>query len=528
MTELEKLKAENKVLKAQIDTLKSNNSTLKKLTEFYKEQLKANRKEKFGASSEQMSYDCEQLSLFNEVEAVVSENPIIEEPTEETITNKNKKNSKSKKSKNKKSSFAGLPVEKIEYKLEDLSCKKCEGTYHILKTIVRKEVQIIPATAKIVEHITYVYACRNCENTDIESNIVKSNSIKALIPKSFVSPSLMAYIMYQKYVKAIPLDRQSKDFKMFDLILSKQILSKWMIKGAELLKPFHDSLKIDLLKRDVIHSDDTSLEVLNEPGKAPSSKSYMWVYRTSGDTDKHISIFEYTPGRSKNYIKEFLEGYKGILTTDGYAAYHVVEPEITLTGCMAHARRKFFEANELEPKDTVNSVSLKALNYIAKLFKIEEEIRDLSYDEKYNIRQEKSKYIIEEFYKFVDDKIVVTLPKSKLGGAFGYAQNQKKYLIEFLNDGRIELSNNRAERTIKPFVIGRKNWLFCNTVNGAKSSAIIYSIVETAKENGLNPYKYLKFLFEQIQLQNEDLESLKPWSSNIPEDLKIINNEKNN
>jgi len=496
----EQLLAENKVLAQKVEQLE-------KLNKWYEEQLKLNRKKMFAASSERS--DMEQINLFNEVEAEAQ--AISPEPTIEEITSYKRKKKKGGREK----LLAELPVETIEYTVDDTTCPKCDNELHIMKKEIRKELKIVPAKVSVVEHVSYVYSCRNCEKTDTHTPIITSLSPKALIPKSLVSPSVMAYIMNQKFVNSMPLYRQEQEFKRFDVSLSRQNLSNWMIKGANILKPLADRMKEIMLSKEVLHADETTLEVLCEPGRPAQTTSYMWLYRTSG-CDEPIVIYDYQEGRSGIYAKNFLNGFKGYLHTDGWGGYHRLEPDITLCGCWAHARRKFDEAM-VDKSDCIASVGIA---YCNKLFEIERDIADKSIEEKFAIRQEKSKVVAEAFYAWVDEQITRVLPKSLVGTALQYALNQKKYLLSFLNDGRLELSNNRAERSLKPFVIGRKNWLFCNTPRGANSSAIIYSIIETAKENGLKPLEYLAFVFEQYQ-KNEDIKILLPWSNSIPESCKV-------
>lgn len=496
-------------LLAENEALKQDNAKLEKLNKWYEEQLKLNRKKLFGASSERS--DMDQLNLFNEAESEAQ--PISPEPTIEEITYKRKKQKGGR-----EKLLADLPVETIEYTVEDTACPKCANELHIMSKEIRKELKIVPAKVSVVEHISFVYSCRNCEKTDTETPVITATSPKALVPKSLVSPSVMAYIMNQKFVNALPLYRQEQEFKRMDVSLSRQNLSNWMIRGANILKPLANKMKEIMLSKDVLHADETTLEVLCEPGRPAQTTSYMWLYRTSG-CDEPIVIYDYQEGRSGIYAKSFLNGFKGYLHTDGWGGYHRLEPDIILCGCWAHARRKFDEA--LAGQST-NSTASIGIAYCNKLFEIEREIAEKSTEEKFAVRQEKSKAVTEEFYAWIDDQITKVLPKSLIGTALQYALNQKKYLLSFLKDGRIELSNNRAERSIKPFVIGRKNWLFCNTPNGAASSAIIYSIIETAKENGLKPLEYLTFVFEQFQ-KNEDIEVLLPWSNSIPESCKLKN-----
>lgn len=510
----------NEELKAEIAALKSQNKNniekieqLEKLNKWYEDQLKSNRKKMFGASSERNEYEgYEQLNLFNEAEA--ERVPISEEPTVETITYKRKKKKGSR-----EKLLAQLPVEVIEYKLDDTSCPKCDNGLHVMSKEVRKELKIVPAKVSVIEHVSFIYACRNCEKNDIKTPIIKADSPKGLIPKSLVSPSVVAYIMNQKFVNAMPLYRQEQEFKRMGVLLSRQTLSNWVIKCAQMLEPIISKMKQELLSKEVLHADETVLEVLHEPGRPAKMNSYMWLYRTS-ECDVPVVLYDYTEGRSGEYPKKYLNGFNGYLHTDGFAGYHKLEPEITLCGCFAHARRKFKEALDVSKNNS--SLEAKGFAYINKLFEIEKAIKDESPEKRLEIRLKKSRPILEEFYEFVDNASDRTLPKSLLGSALGYAQNQKKYLISFLKDGRVELSNNRAERSIKPFVIGRKNWLFCNTPSGAKSSSVIYSVIETAKENNLKPFEYLKFVFEQLQEnQLTDASELLPWSDTIPENLKM-------
>ena len=523
MQNLETLQKENEALKAKLQASENKLKTseikvvgLRKLNEWYIEQLKLSRQKKFGASSEKSKHRSDQISFFNEVEATAADAPLTAEPTEESIVAK--PNPKNKKKRG--ASFENLAVETIEYKLESINeiCGVCQNPLHVMKKEVRKELRFTPAKFRIVEHITYVYACRNCEKEGLEGNIVTATAQKALFPKSFASASVVSHVMYQKYVNAMPLDRQEKDFKRSGVCLSRQNLSNWVIKGAKLLEPLLLEMKVELLKNEVLHADETVVEVLNEPGRDATTNSYMWLYRTSGDTNRHVVLYDYTEGRSGSYAKKYLSGFEGYLHVDGYAGYHQLEPEITLCGCMAHARRKFDEALKvISSEKKASSLEARGILILGKLFQVEKDMKDLSTLEKYKIRTTQSQKIINEFYDYIEANDNRVLPQSLLGKAFTYAKNQKKYLLSFLKDGRIEVSNNRAERSIKPFVIGRKNWLFSNAPSGAKSSAIIYSIMQTAMENGLQPQAYLQYVFEQIQLGCvDDFKNLLPWADDIP------------
>ena len=326
------LLAENEELKSQKSQLENDVAELKKLNKWYEEQLKLSKKRMFGSSSEKTDEAYGQLNFFNEAE---SERILINpEPTVETITYKRKK----KKGQREKI-LENLPVETIEYTLEDTTCSKCGEPLRVMSKEIRKELKIIPAQVKVVEHVSFVYACRNCEKTGTEATIVTAPSPKGLIPKSLVSSSFMAYIMNQKFVNAMPLYRQEQEFKRMDVLLTMQTLSNWVISGANLLKPIVDRLHVLLVSKDILHADETTLEVLCEPNRPAQTNSYMWVYKTS-KYDHPIVLYDYQEGRSGDFPKKFLKGFKGYLHVDGYAGYHKLEPDVKLSACWAHYPRR--------------------------------------------------------------------------------------------------------------------------------------------------------------------------------------------
>lgn len=490
---------------------------------WYEEQFRLSQQKRFGASSEKM--DSNQLSIFNEVEK--ESRPDKEEPKLEEITYKRRK----KKGLNKKS-FEDLPVEVIEYRLdeEEKICKACKGPLHEMSKEIRKELKIIPAQVKIVEHVRYIYACRQCEKENTSTPIITAKMPKPILSGSFVSPSLMAYIMHRKYSEAIPLYRQEQQFINFGIELSRQNLANWILYGANTyLKLLYDRMHFYLLKESVLHADETTMQVLDEKGKSPTSKSYMWLYAT-GTFGTQIFLYEYQPSRAKKHPKNFLKGFKGFLQTDGYPGYNAVE-DVTQIGCFAHARRGFTDALKALPKEATVSktTAWEGANFCNKLFKIEKTLKNLSPTERYEKRLKQSKPILEDFLSWLKIKQKQVLPKSSLGKSIKYSLNQWSKLEAYILDGRLEISNNRAERAIKPFVIGRKNFLFSKSPKGATASAIVYSIIETAKANDLNPFYYLTYLFEKlpnIDVTNiKELDELLPWSKSIPEGCKIPNKD---
>jgi transposase len=513
VTTIEKLKAENMALKSLLSEREEKINKLEKLNDWYIEQLKLRQKEKFGTSSEKA--DTNQLTifdLFNEAETL--KQPVVMEPTEETIIKEHKR----KKSK-RGESLSNLPVETIEYKLDEDQqiCEKCGEPLTVMKKEIRKELKIVPAKVSIVEHITYVYTCRNCDKNGISGTIVKAESPKALIPKSFVSPNVLAYLINQKYTNAMPLYRQEQEFNRFGINLNRQNLSNWILKGADLLKPLAKALKEELLSNDLLHADETVLEVLHEPGREAGTNSYMWLYRTSGCAMHQVILFDYQIGRSGKYAKEYLKEWEGqYLHCDGWNGYKQLEDK-TLCGCFVHAKRKFKDAWNINKSNDNAKIGTE---YIQKLFHIEKKADDLNldYDNRLKLRQSESAVVIKEFYSWLEEMELKTLPKSLLGEAIGYALKQKEYLCSFLKDGRIELSNNKAEQSIKMFVIGRKNFLFSNTPNGAAASALLYSIIQTSIANDLKPFYYLEYIFERIQKEKElNIKDILPWSDKIPD-----------
>ena len=491
---------------------------------WYEEQYQLSRAKLYGASSEKTPFD--QMSFFNEAESE-SYGKIIKELGLDEVKPTKKPKQKGHKAK----ILKALPTEIIEYKLssEEAVCPQCGGDLHEMSKEVRNELKVIPAKIIAVEHVRYTYACRNCDQNGTSVPVLTAKMPNPPIPNSLASASMLAHIINRKYVEALPLYRQEQQFRRYGLDLSRQTLSNWVIKANRLLQPLYDEMHKELLKKDVLHADETVLEVLSEPGREVKVQSYMWLYRTSG-CDRPLVLYEYTQGRSGDFAKAFLKGFKGYLHVDGYAGYHKLkepkeeyDPKATLVGCWAHARRKYDEAlKAISTKEGIAAETTKrGLEYCNTLFKIEAEMKELSSDARKLRREKEAKLILTAYFEWAEKTAKIVLPKSKLGDAINYSLNQREYLENFLLDGRLEISNNRAERSIKPFVIGRKNWLFSNTPAGANASAVLYSIVETAKENELNPFPYLEYLFEQIPnidaSNTSELEKLLPYSKDIPE-----------
>ena len=494
---------------------------LEALVKYFEELFRLSKHRQFGASSEKSEYD--QLNIFNEAEATADAN--VPEPELTEVAKHYRKRTRLVTDK----LPDDLPVEVVVHDLpkEDQVCPECDGDMHVMgRNVAKRDLRIIPAQASIVEHVQLVYACRNCEKDECGVPILKAQLCDPVIKGSFAAPETVAHIMTQKFVMGAPLYRQEQDWNRNGIMLSRQTMSNWLLKATEdWLEPIYDALKELLCLRKVLHADETTLQVLREPGKPAQSKSYMWLYRTGGYDPSPIVLFEYQPDRKAIRPATFLKDFEGYLHADGYDGYHNLPDTIIIIGCWSHARRKFDEIlKSLPPEDRDGSSALIGKRYCDKLFKLEGTFIDLPPDERYTHRLKYSKPVMDEFFAWAE--ALNPTPKTGIGRAIHYLLSQRLYLERYLLDGRLEMSNNRAERSIKPFVIDRKNFLFANTPRGAKASAIMFSIIETAKENGLNPFKYLTYIFTHapnmdIRSDIDALQMLLPQF--VPKSLKSHN-----
>jgi len=508
------LESENFLIKQENSSIKQENLELKAKNNYYEEQFRLMQQRKFGSKSEKS--DKNQLSLFDDMlnEAECQSEPVAKEPEIEQLAYTRKK-------KTKETTIKNLPIEEVHHEIpkEERICNECGHSLHDRGNTTRDEIEIIPAKVIVKRHITHKYSCRNCENAGIDVNIIKADAPKPLIKGSMATSSALSHIMTQKYMNAVPLYRQEKYMISLGVNLSRQTMSNWIIKSSEYLEHIYKRLHVHLLAQDIIHADETPVQVLKEENRKAKQKSYMWLYK-SGEYDNQIVLYDYQPSRSYENPRRYLSGFKGYLNTDGYAAYAKLKG-ITLVGCLAHVRRKFNDSMNVLPKEHhKESMAWIGFNYCNRLYNIEKAIKDLPLEERNRKRNEFSKAIFDEFQKWIKEQTQTSLPKSAYGKAIIYANNQLPKVKNYLMDPRLNIDNNSAERSIKPFVIGRKNWLFSNTPKGAKSSAMIYSIVETAKENNLRVHEYLNYLLTQLKdmesYPEEELDKLMPWSEDLP------------
>jgi transposase len=489
---------------------------------WFEEQFRLAQHRQFGASSEQSPSGQETL-VFNEAEAIADATPAEVELEKISYVRRKKKGQR-------ETNLEDLPVRETKYELpeQEQICPQCSGALHEMGTEVTNKIETIPATVVLHKHIRYKYACRHCQVEETTTPIVTASMPAQAFPNSLASPSAVAHIMTQKFVMGLPLYRQEQQFERQDFELSRQTMANWMIKGADWITILYDRMHQILLGRDILHADETTLQVLKEEGRAPQTDSYMWLYRT-GRGGPPIVLFDYQTGRSGEYPKTFLDGFDGFLHADCYAAYNTLPAQkVTISGCMAHARRKFDEAVKALPapaRKNAKGLPQIGMQFFGELYKIEQDLKDATPQQRYDGRIERSKPVLDRFKVWLDDLAPKVLPKGALGMAFAYCRNNWVKLTNYLLDGRLEIDNNRAERSIRPFVTGRKNWLFANTPRGANASAVIYSIVETAKENRLDPFKYLAYLFETMpNIDTTDQRAvarLLPWAEDLPQDCRV-------
>ena len=486
--------------------------------EYLKAQMRLLTAKRYGASSEKSKQNINQLSLFDSAfnEAEASAEPFAPEPELVTVPAH-----KRKKSKKRGRILEGLPENIIEYHLseEEMVCSCCGNQRHVIRQEITRELAVIPPQFSINVHVQDVCGCRHCEahGSGSEPIIVTAPKPNRAFPGSIASPSVVAHVIEEKYVMGVPFYRQEQQWARRGVPLSRQNMANWVVHASQnWFEPIYDRMKETLLKQDIIMADETSIQVLREHGKAPESKSFMWVYR-SGRYGPGMVLYEYQPSRAREHPKEFLGDFKGYLITDGYSVYTGL-PDVINAGCWAHARRKFDEAIKASGGKKKNPKALEGLEFINKLYDVEKELKDKTPKERIEERLLRSKPLLEAFSTWLQTTSQESLPQTHLGKAISYCLKQWEPLNTFLLDGRLEIDNNRTERSIKAFVIARKNFLFCVAPYGAKASAITFSLIESAKENGLKPFEYLKYLLEELpNATTQDLDKFMPWSEDIPE-----------
>ena len=515
------------LIRTQLDRLQRQDTEIKQLEtqkrdaiarrdaeiERLREKLNAVLASRYGASSERIPEG--QLRLFNEAET--DDDAAAEDDKASAV----EVPAHTRRSGGRRAIPSHLPRVDIHHEL-DKSQRICPNDGHTLERVsevVTEQYDVIPARIQVLRHVRATYGCACCRKT------MKTAPLPAQpIAKSQASPGLLAHIATSKFVDGLPLYRQSAMWTRVGVELNRGTMASWMVRCGRLVQPLINLMRERLLASEVVQCDETSVQVLKEPGREAASKSYMWVQLSCVPA---LVLYDYAPTRAGVIPRELLEGFTGILHTDGYKVYDTLQrggDAITHAGCWAHARRRFndvFKAAGVNPKRPWPKGqspppklrrTARGLGYIQTLFTIEQRIRDKPPDERLTVRRTESRAVVDKLRDWLTETQPKVPPTSALGEALGFLNNQWPKLIVFLDDGRVELSTNRVENAIRPFVVGRKAWLFADSVAGAKASANLYSLIESAKLSGLNPYLYLKHVLTALPQANtlEDIEAVLP------------------
>lgn len=533
------IKKEDEILQKEDEILQKKDQILRKNNEinWYKEQLAILNKLRFATKSDKVS--SLQLNLFNEAEEIYDASVTEEAPVVEEAPKK-----KGRKKKVREANFSALPQEVIHHHLEDQNCYICGTRMKELAPQIVDVLKYQPARYIIERHIIHQYICSVCTEENLAAEIVIAEGApNRLIKGSVASPSVVAGIVFNKYVSGTPLYRQEQELKRQKVEISRSNMSNWLMKCGTMLEPLYHQMLEDLRKQSHIHMDETTLTVLEDKKEGNRSKSYMWMMGSGKHEENQMVIYQYHKNREHAFAKELLGDYRGGIHCDGYEAYHKLDDDIVIFGCLEHAKRYFVEALEVSPiHKEAKHLSAKQLSQLceqtpqygnlvevvktlASLFKYEKEYAkaNLTPAEIQEKRQEEQKPKLDELFTRLLRYEKEYTAQSKAGKAIRYALNQWKYITAYLNDGAAEISNNRAERNVKSFVMGRKAWLFSNTKSGAKMSSIYYSLIESAKYNGLNIHSYLEYILTQIQdhPDNPNYKRLLPYAKELPESLNV-------
>ena len=515
-------------LQDQMEGLTKQTQALNDKMQLMMEQLVLSKKSRFGRSSEKMAGPGQirfmevdgEIVFFNEAEAVCD----LDAPEPDSLEPQQPK--KKKQAGKREADLAGLPVRRIDHYLseKELAAEFGEKGWKQLPDAISRCYRFVPAKVELEEHHIGVYSSKT------DDRMVKAPHPKKLLPGSLVSPSLAAAVLNGKYVNAVPLYRLEKEFERYGLAITRQNMANWVIRlGESCFGPLYDYLHTLLYRYPVIQADETPV-LVNKDGRPAGSKSWMWVYQSGCLYQKEqVILYEYQKTRNASHPRKFLKDYNGICVTDGYQVYHTLEKEkedLKIAGCWVHCRRKFAEALEVIPKELrKQSVLDLPMSQIRAIYREEGKLSALSADERAEKRQLVVKPLVDAFFAYVKQNSGRVSKSGKAGEAFTYALNQEPYLRVFLENGDVPMDNNASERAIRGFCIGKKNWEMIDTVHGASASAIIYSISETAKANGLKPYEYFEYLLTEIpkhqdESSKEFLADLLPWSEKLPEYIR--------
>lgn len=509
------VKSQNEIILSLRDTIASNQEQMRTMTE----QIEYLTKKLFGTSSEKTKNLEGQYNLFDEAEQEAI--PVDETETAGSVPVKEH----TRKPKSRQADvFKGVPSrDEIIPLFEDQKfCADCGAEMKVIgREFLRREFRFIPAKGEVVNIYVETAKCPVCsEAPAMEKAVqfVKSHAPEALILHSYATASVVAWVMYQKYANSMPLYRQEQDWKQLGVFLNRATLANWIIHYAtQYFKPLYDHLHRELLKREFLMADETRIQVLHEEERKAENDSFMWLFRSGEDGLPDIVLYQYTETRAKFHAAEFLKGFRGYLETDCYQGYNNL-PGIKRCCCFTHLRRYFVEAVPKGKELDYGNPAAQGVQYINRLFEQERYSAAQKHtpEQRYAYRLEKEKPILDAFWTWLSQQT----PKkgTRLEKAVNYAQNHKAEFMTYLEDGRCSFSNNLSENAIRPFTVGRKNWLFSDTPKGAEASAMVYTMVEMAKTHNLNIYKYLNYLLEQLPgtvMTDEELAKLVPWNETV-------------
>lgn len=494
-------------MKFGADSLPDDPVLLKALVLQLQEQVALLRHKLFSPKSERSPEDADspQLAMFNEAEELLEEaaGGSGETEVEEVVTPVKRRGKR-------KPLPAELPRVEIVHELPEpertCACGACK---QVIGEEASEQLEIIPMQVRVIRHIRKTYACKACESAP-----VTADKPAQLIEKSLASPSVLAMLLTTKYADGIPLYRFEKMLSRHGIDIPRQTLARWVIQSSEQLQPLLNLMRDQLLGYPVLHCDETRLQVLHEPGRDPTAQSWMWV-QSGGPPEQPVVLFDYSTSRAQDVPLHLLAGYRGYLMTDDYAGYNAVAAQagIERLACWAHARRKFIDAQKVQPKGKIGRADM-ALNLINQLYGIERDLKAANDSERLVARQQRSQPLLDQLKAWLDKTQPQVTAQNALGKAVNYLAGNWSRLVRYVEGGHLPIDNNRAENAIRPFVIGRKNWLFSDTPKGATASAQIYSLIETAKANGQEPYAWLRYILERVPAANsiEDFEALLPWN----------------
>ena len=512
-----------KTLQATVDAANKREEALIQERDNLKDEISLLRKKFFGSSSEKRVIDFPgQLNLFNEAE--LEQDPSAAETEELAATLPEESPKKRKTRATDAERFKGIPVIKkyIDIPEEDKTCPVCNTPLvKIGEEFVRRELVFIPAKLKVVEIYSFNYSCPECSKRDIPV-MKKGKDGKPHMLYGMASAGTVAWVMYQKFCNSLPYCRQEKDWKQYGAAITRATLANWVIRNSEaFFRPMYEYFHRKLLERNFVMADETPLQVLHEEGRRAQTKSYMWLFRSGEDGGIPIILYKYSPTRAGDNAVEFLQEFNGYLMCDGYSGYNKVS-NAKRTACWAHIRRYLTDAIPKGKQLDYTQPSVQGMMYINQLFHLEDIIKaeHSSFDAIKKARLEKEKPIVEGFLSWLDKQNPVK--GSRMDKAVTYILNRRDYLMTYLEDGRCSFSNNLSENAIRPFTVGRKNWLFCDTPHGAQASAIVYTMVEMAKANGVNVYHYLTYLLEKLpddSMSDNELDQLAPWNEKVKAEI---------